>query len=68
MQNNNLTPDQHVWLSAWCAVASAVGCATPETAKNWADNCLHDFQQKFSKEVTPRQQLEPSELLRPELD
>lgn len=47
-------PDRaQVWLAAWLAVASSHTCLSAEVAANWADNCLHDFDERFPAEPTP---------------
>lgn len=36
-----------VWLSAWCATASAANCSSKETAANWADMCVAHYKARF---------------------
>lgn len=38
---------EEVWTNAWCAVANASNCATSESARNWADKCLIEFDKRF---------------------
>jgi hypothetical protein len=40
---------EEVWMKAWCAVANASNCATSESARNWADKCLIEFDKRFGK-------------------
>lgn len=38
---------EHVWISAWCSVAGALGVKEPHTATAWADKCLKAFDERF---------------------
>jgi len=46
---NSFSPEEVVWVRAWCATASAISCQNTETAARWADACLKDFRQRFRK-------------------
>lgn len=37
-----ITPEQQVWLSAWCAVAGAWNTKSKDVCAAWADKCLAD--------------------------
>lgn len=47
---NPLTPEQEVWLRAWCAVASSAACRQPSIAAGWATKCLEAYRKQFPPE------------------
>jgi hypothetical protein len=44
-----LTAEEHVWVTAWCAVASCWNQKETAPCTRWADKCLEDFRQRFRK-------------------
>jgi len=51
LEQNNKHQDlrKQVWIQAWCHTATAITCATSDTATKWADAALHDFDERFKK-------------------
>jgi hypothetical protein len=45
----DISARREFWAKAWCAVASAVNSMDPETCTRWADRCLKDFDERFTK-------------------
>ena len=38
--------DKELWIQAYCAVATSIGCKEPTTAHNWADKALDYWKTK----------------------
>jgi len=44
-----------VWYSAWNSVANAITCADKKSATIWADSALKDFDERFPKQDTAKE-------------
>jgi len=40
---------RQLWCNAWLSLSNAVNCLRPESATNWADAALKDFDKRFPK-------------------
>lgn len=47
-KDNDIVRKQ-VWLTAWCAVATADNCSDIDAPQRWADQCLKAFDERFGK-------------------
>lgn len=49
IEHTKLSVREQVWLAAWTAVAQANDCKDADTASNWAEECLAQFDKTFTK-------------------
>lgn len=48
VDKGGLVAREQVWITAWCAVASASNCTGSRYAASWADDCLSEFDKRFA--------------------
>jgi len=53
---------QEVWMKAWCAVATACGCKTPEKATEWADKAMADYLKRWIPKTEIRDEMKATEV------